>query len=309
MISGNVTELIYEKDVRALTECLGEYLRSKDGVWLLFDNLDKGWPVEDVRREDIWLVRSLLEATRKLQRQLERNDIDCHAVVFIRNDIFSHLIEAIPDKGKDSSIFLDWTEPGTLAEMIRRRIMASTNSDGTFETLWRTFFDSHVGGEESFSYVIGRTLMRPRDVIRFLSRAVGIAVNNGNDRVHEADILAAEAGFSEDQLQEVSFELKDISPGYADLLYAFIGAPAMDFEDGVRRRLETSGVPEEELERAIRLLLWFSFIGIIAQGDENSERYSYNFQYGIDRLLKEAIQPMRFVIHPAFRRALGITDN
>src|ERR1039457_1361391 len=36
-----VTQLVYGRDMRVLDVALGEYLRSKDGVWLLFDNLDK----------------------------------------------------------------------------------------------------------------------------------------------------------------------------------------------------------------------------------------------------------------------------
>jgi hypothetical protein len=45
-------------------------------VWLLVDNLDKGWPTRGTTSEDILIVRSLLDATRKLQRQLGRSRSD-----------------------------------------------------------------------------------------------------------------------------------------------------------------------------------------------------------------------------------------
>jgi hypothetical protein len=32
-------------DLRELSEAVREYLRSKESVWVLVDNLDKGWPV------------------------------------------------------------------------------------------------------------------------------------------------------------------------------------------------------------------------------------------------------------------------
>jgi hypothetical protein len=109
--TADVTELIYTKDIRTLNEDLGCYLRHKESVWLLFDNLDKGWPVNGPLPEDILLLRALLEATRKLQRQLERNNVEFHAVIFIRNDIYEHLLLATPDKGKDTAVMLDWTDP------------------------------------------------------------------------------------------------------------------------------------------------------------------------------------------------------
>jgi hypothetical protein len=45
LTTAEVTSLIYSKDIRTLNDALGQYLARKDGVWLLFDNLDKGWPV------------------------------------------------------------------------------------------------------------------------------------------------------------------------------------------------------------------------------------------------------------------------
>lgn len=306
MSAARVTELVYEKDVKALNETLSEYLATRGGVWLLFDNLDKGWPINDVRAEDILLIKCLLEATRKLERQLARKNVECHAVVFIRNDIFTHLLKGTPDKGKDNFIFLDWMGAESLKEMIRRRIVASVGTEASFDVLWQMFFDSHVGGEESFSYILRRTLMRPRDLIRCLRQCVNVAVNRGHERVMEQDILDAESVFSEDALQEVSFELRDVSPEFADLIYEFIGSRRVDSEAHVKEKLEQAAIPQRSVEEALELLLWFGVLGVHCKG-EVEERYSYEYQYGIDRLLREADKPLRFVIHPAFRKALGVT--
>jgi hypothetical protein len=89
--------------------------------------------------------------------------------------------------------------------------MTSTGHQATFEQLWTTFFDSHVQGEESFAYVLRRTLMRPRDLLRLLKQSVNVAVNRGHSKVSERDMMQAEKTYSEDQLQEISFELRDIS--------------------------------------------------------------------------------------------------
>ena len=57
------------------------------------------------RPEDIMLLRSLLEGTRKLERQLEHRGIDLHSIVFIRNDIYQHLLQEPADRGKIRQFF------------------------------------------------------------------------------------------------------------------------------------------------------------------------------------------------------------
>ncbi|CAA9376931.1 MAG: hypothetical protein AVDCRST_MAG93-8893, partial [uncultured Chloroflexia bacterium] len=60
-----VTGLIYGHDIQELRKQLAEYLLYKDDVYVLIDNIDKGWPTRGVEAIDILILRSLLEATRK----------------------------------------------------------------------------------------------------------------------------------------------------------------------------------------------------------------------------------------------------
>ncbi len=136
--SGEVTQLIYRSDIRQLNDAIGQYLGTsrKEDIWLLFDNLDKGWPIFDVKQEDIAIITSLLEATRKLQRQFENRSLNFRAVVFLRNDIYQHLILDPGDRGKENPVILDWNDPETLKEMLRRRIALSTGLEESFDELW-----------------------------------------------------------------------------------------------------------------------------------------------------------------------------
>ena len=68
--------------------------------------------------------------------------------------------------------------------------------------------------------------MRPRELLHFTKECINVAVNRGHDKVSEDDIKTAEDSFSEDILVDVNFELKDINPYYADLLYGFIDSKA-----------------------------------------------------------------------------------
>ena len=52
------------RHVSELSDAVSDYLVEKECVWLLVDNLDKGWPIRGSSEMDILIVRSLLEATR-----------------------------------------------------------------------------------------------------------------------------------------------------------------------------------------------------------------------------------------------------
>ena len=302
--TGEITQLIHIRDIRKLNDALTAYFSlTRRDIWLLFDNLDKGWPVRAARSEDILLLRCLLEATRKLQRQFESRAVELHAVVFIRNDIYEHLIMEPADRGKDTSVILDWNDPEVFQDILRRRIGQSTGlQDMSFDDLWALFFDLQVQGQSSFHYILGRTLMRPREVIRFVRECINVAINRNHDRVSENDILHAESSCSEDALVDITLEMKDVKPEYADVPYGFISAPSILSLAQVQQRLRETGVPVEDFESVIQLLLWFGFLGIYVHEDD--ERYAHMFEHNIKRM-QSGLQGFAYTVHPAFRASLG----
>jgi len=302
--TAEVTQLVYGQDIRPLNDALSEYLAlsRKEDVWMLFDNLDKGWPVRSATEEDILLLRCLLEATRKLERQFEGRNVNFHGVVFIRNDIYQHLILDPADRGKDTPVQLDWNDPEVFKEILRRRIMLSTGLDGDFGALWPVFFETHVKGEESFSYILDRTLMRPRDVLRFVRECVDVAVNRGHERVTEADIEQAERAYSEDAFVDITLELKDVNTTYSDVPYSFVGANETLTRSEIEARLKEALVPPAMFNGVIDILLWFGFLGVYVSADE--QRYSYQFQHDLKKM-HSGLKQYAYSIHPSFRPALG----
>ena len=104
--AADVTQLVYKQDISPLSSAISEYLKisKKEDVWLLFDNLDKGWPVTCATSEDIMILKCLLEATRKIERQFDSRKVDFHSIVFIRNDIYQHLVADPADRGKETAV-------------------------------------------------------------------------------------------------------------------------------------------------------------------------------------------------------------
>ncbi|MGC2706216.1 MAG: hypothetical protein WA361_16985, partial [Candidatus Acidiferrales bacterium] len=260
-----------------------------------------GWS-RAASEEDILLLKCLLEATRKLERQFQSRSINFHGVVFIRNDIYQHLVLDPADRGKDTPVQLDWNDAEVFKEILRRRILLSTGLEGTFVTIWPLFFETHIKGEESFSYILGRTLMRPRDVLRFIRGCIEVAINRGHDRVTEADVQQAERAFSEDAFVDITLELKDVNPKFSDVPYAFIGAPEILSRVDIETRLKDAGVATTDFERVLDLLLWFGFLGIYVSAEE--ERYSYQFQHDLKKM-QAGLKQYGYCIHPSFRSTLG----
>lgn len=306
--TGEVTQLIYRTDIRQLNDAIGNYINAsrKEEVWLLFDNLDKGWPILEIKKEDVGSISALLDATRKLQRQFENRSVELRAVVFLRNDIYEHLVLDPADRGKENPAILDWNDAELLKELLRKRIAASTALDESFEELWRLFFCSHVKGEESFSYILSRTLMRPREVLRFIRGCINVAVNRGHEQVTEDDIVHAEQSYSDDALVDLSLELRDVRPQFADAPYAFIGQTAHMAPSEVTIAIANARIPLDQVEKVRELLLWFGFLGISVYGDE--ERFSYQYEHNI-RKMKTGVSQFTYCIHPTFRRALGCTTG
>jgi hypothetical protein len=204
----SITEMIFEGDVREITDAVTEYLRTRETVWVLVDNLDKGWPVRGATSSDILLIRSLLDSTRKLQHSLESRDVMLKCLVFLRSDIFELVQLETPDKGKDTSIRLDWEDPEQFEAILAYRIQCSTGLTGSFREMWGQICAPLIKTEDSFDYVVARTLMRPRDLLRFVHSAVDVAINRRHNRILEEDLVYAERTYSEDLLVETSFEIK-----------------------------------------------------------------------------------------------------
>jgi hypothetical protein len=96
LTAAQVTELLYKHDLKKLRTLISRYLQEKKSVWVLFDNLDKGWSTHGVDVIDAIVLRCLVDAGRKIEREMKRNDHDFHCIVFVRNDVYDTLMRIAP---------------------------------------------------------------------------------------------------------------------------------------------------------------------------------------------------------------------
>jgi hypothetical protein len=306
--TADLTGLVHQTDIGPLRDAVLGYLSRSDEIWILFDNIDKGWPAKGTRPDDITIVRCLLDASRKVQRMFAARGQQTRTIIFLRKDVHDLLVDQTPDRGKDAAVNLEWSDPELIKTLLARRIRTSAGIDGDFDSLWMQICDPHIRGGDSFRYVLDRTFLRPRDVLNFARLSAQIALSRDHTRVLESDFLSAEKTFSEDMLNDLRHEIRDVFPIYGDILSGFFRSKRVFSADDLRVTLFCAEVEEASTEKVIDTLLWFSFLGVSA---DDEEKYSYQLAYNLERLklLSSRAPNKKYVIHPAFHAALEIADS
>ena len=308
LTAAEVTELIHKHNIKEVREVLSQYLRFKDQIWILFDNLDKGWSSHGISRRDVLILRCLIDASKKIQRQMQSNDHDFHCIVFVRNDVYQLLVENSADYGKESRAVLDWTDPDLLRELLRRRLVRNNlNEQTSFETVWSKICVSHYHGEETSQYLIERSLMRPRNLLKIFAHCRGFAVNLGRERISDDDIEKGLRAYSLDLITEADQELTDIIGHDTNLIYHFIHEGDRFDEEHLRRIIMGAGVTDNSADKIIEFLIYYGFLGIV----DGKATVKYIFDVGFDMKLLKVIMDKKedgsmYVLNPAFYPGLNV---
>jgi hypothetical protein len=227
------------------------------------------------------------------------------------NDIYSLLVEATPDRGKETRASLDWSEPELLRDMLKRRLVYNgLDRKASFDELWRMIAISLVDGEESSEYLIERSMMRPRFLLNLLSHCRGYAINLGHDKIQADDIRRGLDAFSTDLIYDIDLEIRDVLPFAEDVLYTFFGQSALLSEQDVNVLL-SQRFNIAQRQKLVNILLWYGVIGVIRQ--DGSEAFIYSVNYDMKRLtaLLHLVPPEQraFCINPAFWLGLEINTQ
>ena len=305
-----ITELLYRHDVKALSVEIIDYLKNKEVLWLLFDNIDKGWPTSGLKHEDLIVIRSLIDATRKIERTLGKRNIDVSTIIFLRNDVYELLVRETSDRGKEANVLLDWTDSDLLKELVRLRIVSNGLEESlSIQNIWPRLCISHFRGEESLQYLIDRSMMRPRFLINVINQCKSFAINLNHSKIEEDDIVKGLSAYSTDLITDIGYEIRDVSPDSEDILYAFIESSPELTKSEVLGHLKDFSIKDEDLERLLELLIWYGFLGLRVSRSE--VKYIYNFNYNMQLpkgILRKNNDRQNFVINPAFWPALLIVS-
>lgn len=307
--AAQVTELLYSHDLPELRARVSEYLEFKESVWVLFDNLDRGWSTQGFDKLDAIVLRCLVDAGRRLERQMRKDEHVFHCIVFVRNDVYDHLMRYSTDYGKEMRATLDWSDPDLLREMLRLRLVSALDGarDVKFEQFWKQICVPHYQGEETSSYMIERSLMRPRNLLKIFSHCKGFATNFRHDRVEEDDITKGIKAYSDDLLQELDRELSDVHPEARDLLYHFLDASSVLTYDNLSKILSDAEIELEQHAAVVDFLLYYGILGMRSNG-EDYFIYTVNYDLKIMKIRAGRDKDTVYIVNPAFWPALSIAQ-
>jgi hypothetical protein len=306
--TNQVTEILYQHDIRKLYEALIRYLREKDEVWLLFDNIDKGWNVEGVTEEDVVILRCLINASRKVEREFKSRDIEFRSVIFVRDDVYSLLMQGSADYGKEMRASLDWSDTVLLGEVLKRRISVSLVGSATNqEALVPQVCISHYQGEPWLEFMAGRSLMRPRNLLKLFRFSLGYAIRSGHPRIEPEDITRGLLTYAQDLVIEVDRELSDVFPQARKLVYEFSEESSQYSHEELSTLVQCMGLDNAAAERVIRFLLYYGVLGVTKASEETI--YIYDVNYDPEMLyvrIRKWGQSTKYIVNPALWPALKL---
>lgn len=302
-----IVNVVYKNDIAELKKALVGYLSGGKKVWILVDNLDKGWYATGVDDLDVAMLRSLLDASQRVRRDL-RNYCEVGTAVFVRNDIFELAELSMSDKGKLVKDIIDWSDNELMRALIRDRLAYSLGRPGdSFGQLWNDMCVSHLremDGIESSEYFIERSLKRPRALIDFIQKAKAHAVNLGKDKIDDSDVRYGERRYSLQLVEDLNDEMADVYGIARNVLFSFINARSIISFDECRNLLEKEGFVDSDRVKYVDILAWYGFLGLVINDRVD---YIYDLAYSMRKFRAlMSRENIVFQINPAFYSSLEI---
>lgn len=298
-LRGRLTNIMFETPIPQLRDSISSFSDFADEVLILIDDLDKGWPPRQVEPHDVGMIKHLVEALNRIQRDLGKRKVGVKHLLFLRSDIYERLVEETSDRGKYNVIKVDWSDPEQLRHLLRRRVISRIDPTH-HQAAWDSINPQFDDATDAVTLMIERSLRRPRFLIDLCERTLAFAINRGHAFVGPEDVEEGVRQMSLYLVSDFGYEMRDVAGTPEDIFYLFIGAPDLLTEielDGILA-IDKLGLG---LAATIELLLWYGFLGVVTE--TGLPVYIYNRAYDFRRLLAERASDRGdrlYSVNPAF---------
>lgn len=289
--------------------------------YILFDELDENY--RDIHRDDfttyIELITGLFKAVQNVKSIfMNIRQIHIIPVVFLRDDIYSHIEDSDKNKWSDLTIKLDWSID-KIKQMLAFRISQDRaepqyrKGDANFNLIWDSLFSTDLirygSGKRKtskiFVYMCKSTLLRPRDFIRFIIDCCQKVLDQNKIFITPSIVIHADRAFSNYFKQEFIDELTPLLPDVKKIFDLLSNQRQWIItQDKFRKEyaLEVlSGrIKDDRVDYVLETLFEFSVIGLVNKNREDVKYFKYketNMRFN---------KKENFVIHRGLFKALGI---
>jgi hypothetical protein len=143
--------------------------------------------------------------------------------------------------------------------------------------------------------------------------AVSAAINRGNDRIEEDDILAGELAYSQFAFESLLVENGITISQLKQVLFEFLGESATVSRGQVERLIVNAGVESELTGKIIARLREVSFLGVETADKRFEYPISGHPMERVDVLARKLVDQRRkeprYAIHPAYRAYLEVNES
>ncbi|MGW0455961.1 P-loop ATPase, Sll1717 family [Gordonia sputi] len=300
---------------RTMAEHIFSLLNPGVKYFFCFDQLDDGFNSNDARYSNI--LTGLLLAAKDLLLAGQEYARNFCPVVLIRDDIYDLL--RFPRKNQlteNYAVSLDWQvssndEGNSLLELIESRITGALNAEAE-DVRWEDIFESREGEEEqdapgAFRAICENTLVRPRDVIKFLNEVL-VQLKSGGPhcptRFDTRCVGSAREGFARYFLKEMKDELTGYEsiPANVWSLLEEVGGESFTLAEFEAAYLGSDPSTDTRALDLIEALFDHSILGYL---DERLGQGVYCWRYNYhDCSFKRAAK--QFKVHPGLQVSLGL---
>jgi len=274
-------------------------------VVIKVDRLDDGW---DATPDSKGLIIGELKASRALNQQLHQSGMPAPVITFLRSDIYEAVQFNDKNKMATSIERLEWTDD-RLMDVLLRRIATSLKVDP--KDAWKAAFSEVEMRQRARpqSYLVRRTMGRPRDVIAFAIHCRDVAVQSQHNIVETADIYEAENRYSQHLLAELSDELHKQLPELEALLDTLrdlgrMSFTAVDWIDVARRR--SSDISDADAKAQLATLYEASVVGVArVGGSKGGSQQVFTFTAAAPKPDFSG----RISVHPGLKKGLQLKEG
>lgn len=329
------SEIVNTHLIRGLTEVIKILDKSflddsQKNYYVIIDKLDEQWIYNEKVRYS--LIVSLLEASSYINSKIENIKV----IVSLREDLFDRAFRNInrsgyqPEKYDARKIKLFWQREELLS-IVNKRMNTLMKSSYTKEDvdINLLFPKTHklYADKEPFDYLLERTMMRPRDIILFVSECLKEA--NGNTRIKIQNLKDAEESYSEQRLDALrhewaadypelphlcrcmrgfpsSFQIQDIQDDFGEKITEFLIDFAFTTTENIKSYLEMS----KHYDRQDDFSVFKEFAKIMYRIGTLGIKYNKGFksiQWSYEKVnIKDINEESVFHVHPSMWHALEI---
>lgn len=298
----------------------------KQHYYITIDKLDENW-IED--RFRYILIRSLIETIRDFQKV--RN---IKIIIVLRTDLLERVFRLTRDPGfqeeKYRSLFLQlkWNE-NQLKELLDKRVNHLVRQTYTKQLVgYKDLLPTRMDNKPAITYMIERTLMRPRELIEFFNNCIVLA--EAHPSINKKMLLTAEGEYSKNRLRSLQDEWLADYPTLIDFtfllrkkqkqfrledldnsdLHEFCLDYAVKYPER-KDALSSQAKTAAEGLTSFSCFLSFAFhifyrVGVVGLKTETFETTGWSYK-GPSTISADTIDcKTRVEIHPTFWRVLGI---